>query len=43
MSARVEPKIGSLYGVLDRLSADGLIEADREEARDGRLRRYYRR
>ena len=35
-------KIGSLYGVLDRLSADGLIEPDREEAHDGRLRRYYR-
>ena len=39
---RVKLKIGSLYGVLDRLSADGLIEPDREEAHDGRLRRYYR-
>ncbi len=39
---RVKLKIGSLYGVLDRLAAEGLIEADREEARDGRLRRYYR-
>jgi PadR family transcriptional regulator len=39
---RVELKIGSLYGVLDRLAAEGLIEADREEAHDGRLRRYYR-
>jgi PadR family transcriptional regulator PadR len=39
---RVKLKIGSLYGVLDRLAADGLIEADREEAHDGRLRRYYR-
>ncbi len=39
---RVRLKIGSLYGVLDRLSADGLIEPDREEAHDGRLRRYYR-
>ena len=39
---RVRLKIGSLYGVLDRLAADGLIEADREETRDGRLRRYYR-
>jgi PadR family transcriptional regulator, regulatory protein PadR len=39
---RVKLKIGSLYGVLDRLAADGLIEPDREEARDGRLRRYYR-
>jgi PadR family transcriptional regulator, regulatory protein PadR len=39
---RVWLKIGSLYGVLDRLSAEGLIEPDREEAHDGRLRRYYR-
>jgi PadR family transcriptional regulator, regulatory protein PadR len=39
---RVKLKIGSLYGVLDRLSSEGLIEPDREEAHDGRLRRYYR-
>jgi PadR family transcriptional regulator, regulatory protein PadR len=39
---RVELKIGSLYGVLDRLAVEGLIEPDREEAHDGRLRRYYR-
>jgi PadR family transcriptional regulator, regulatory protein PadR len=39
---RVKLKIGSLYGVLDRLSAAGLIEPDREEAHDGRLRRYFR-
>jgi PadR family transcriptional regulator, regulatory protein PadR len=39
---RAQLKIGSLYGVLDRLTADGLIEPDREEARDGRLRRYFR-
>ena len=39
---RVQLKIGSLYGVLDRLAADGLIEPDREEAHDGRLRRYFR-
>ena len=39
---RVQLKIGSLYGVLDRLSSEGLIEPDREEAHDGRLRRYYR-
>jgi PadR family transcriptional regulator, regulatory protein PadR len=39
---RVKLKIGSLYGVLDRLTAEGLIEPDREEAHDGRLRRYYR-
>src|SRR5262250_1441175 len=39
---RVKLKIGSLYGVLDRLATEGLIEVDREEAHDGRLRRYYR-
>src|SRR5580658_9515000 len=39
---RVKLKIGSLYGVLERLAAEGLIEPDREEARGGRLRRYYR-
>ncbi len=37
---RVELKIGSLYGILDRLVADGLVEFDREEACQGRLRRY---
>ena len=39
---RVRLKIGSLYGVLDRLAAEELIEPDRDEAHDGRLRRYYR-
>ena len=39
---RVRLKIGSLYGVLDRLATEGLVEPDREEAHDGRLRRYYR-
>lgn len=39
---RVQLRIGTLYGVLDRLAADGLIELDREEAHGGRLRRYYR-
>ena len=39
---RVKLKIGSLYGVLDRLSAEGLIEPDREESHGGRRRRYYR-
>ena len=39
---RVHLKIGSLYGLLDRLATDKLIEPDREEAHDGRLRRYYR-
>lgn len=35
-------RVGTLYGVLDRLTADGLIVLDREEAHEGRLRRYYR-
>jgi PadR family transcriptional regulator, regulatory protein PadR len=39
---RVRLEIGSLYSVLDRLAAERLIEPDREEAREGRLRRYYR-
>jgi PadR family transcriptional regulator, regulatory protein PadR len=39
---RVKLKIGSLYGVLDRLVTSGLIEPDREETHDGRLRRYFR-
>ncbi|MEV0588195.1 helix-turn-helix transcriptional regulator [Nonomuraea sp. NPDC050310] len=38
----VQLKIGTLYGVLDRLAGDGLVELDREEAENGRLRRYYR-
>jgi PadR family transcriptional regulator, regulatory protein PadR len=39
---RVELKAGTLYAALDRLTADGLIELDREEIVDSRLRRYYR-
>jgi PadR family transcriptional regulator PadR len=27
--------------LIDRLSTEGLLEPDREEAHDGRLRRYY--
>jgi DNA-binding PadR family transcriptional regulator len=43
MSAgRVQLKAGTLYAALDRLRADKLIEADREEIVDSRLRRYYR-
>ncbi|GAA3680896.1 hypothetical protein GCM10022224_051400 [Nonomuraea antimicrobica] len=39
---RTQLKIGTLYGVLDRLSAAGLVALDREEVQQGRLRRYYR-
>jgi DNA-binding PadR family transcriptional regulator len=38
----VKLRAGTLYGALDRLDERGLIEVDREEAVDGRLRRYYR-
>jgi DNA-binding PadR family transcriptional regulator len=33
---------GTLYTALDRLTEQGLIEPDREEVEQGRLRRYYR-
>lgn len=33
---------GTLYTALDRLTAQGLVQPDREEVVDGRLRRYYR-
>ncbi|WP_203930957.1 PadR family transcriptional regulator [Virgisporangium ochraceum] len=39
---RVRLLTGTLYTALDRLVAEGLIEPDREEEVDGRLRRYYR-
>ena len=35
-------RVGTLYGVLDRLSGEGLLVLDREETVSGRLRRYYR-
>ena len=38
----VKLRAGTLYGALDRLTEQGLIDVDREEAVDGRLRRYYR-
>ena len=39
---RVDLKVGTLYGVLDRLVDEGLVEPDRDEVHEGRLRRYYR-
>ena len=39
---RVELRAGTLYTALDRLRADHLVEVDREEIVDNRLRRYYR-
>ncbi|HEX6469258.1 MAG TPA: PadR family transcriptional regulator [Streptosporangiaceae bacterium] len=34
-------RAGTLYAALDRLTGDGLVEPQREEIVDGRLRRYY--
>jgi DNA-binding PadR family transcriptional regulator len=39
---RVKLRAGTLYAALDRLSAGRLVEVDREEIVDTRLRRYYR-
>lgn len=39
---RVKLRAGTLYAVLDRLRTDGLIEVEREEVVQSRLRRYYR-
>jgi DNA-binding PadR family transcriptional regulator len=39
---RVRLRAGTLYTALERLRADRLIEVDREEIVDSRLRRYYR-
>lgn len=38
----VKLAVGTLYGALERLEAEGTIERDREEIENGRLRRYYR-
>ncbi len=39
---RVQLKAGTLYAALERLRAEKLIDVDREEIVDSRLRRYYR-
>lgn len=39
---RITLRAGTLYAALDRLTDDGLLAVDREEAAEGRLRRYYR-
>jgi DNA-binding PadR family transcriptional regulator len=41
-AGRVQMKVGTLYGVLDRLVDENLVELDREEVQQGRLRRYFR-
>ena len=39
---RVRLRAGTLYAAPDRLRADDLVEVDREEVVDCRLRRYYK-
>jgi DNA-binding PadR family transcriptional regulator len=39
---RVRLRAGTLYSALDRLRIDRLVEVDREEIVESRLRRYYR-
>jgi PadR family transcriptional regulator, regulatory protein PadR len=39
---RVKLTAGTLYGALNRLAEDGLIEQTREQEVGGRRRRYYR-
>ena len=39
---RLKLAVGTLYGIIDRLAEQKLIELDREEVIDSRLRRYYR-
>lgn len=41
-AGRVQLKIGSVYGILDRLVAESYVEFDREEPFQGWLRRCYR-
>ena len=41
-NGRLSLRAGTLYAALDRLTEDGLVMVDSEEAVAGRLRRYYR-
>jgi DNA-binding PadR family transcriptional regulator len=38
----VTMRTGTLYAILDRLRGQGLVEVEREEVVQSRLRRYYR-
>ncbi|MFC9854213.1 PadR family transcriptional regulator [Streptomyces prasinus] len=38
---RVVPRTGALYGALDRLLAEGLVQVEREEVVGGRARRVF--
>lgn len=39
--AQEQLSLGGVYGVLDRLQSDGLIQIDSEKIESGRLRRLY--
>lgn len=39
---RARLRAGTLYAALSRLAVEGLVDVDREEIVDTRLRRYYR-
>ncbi|MEU8245195.1 PadR family transcriptional regulator [Nonomuraea sp. NPDC048916] len=39
---RITLPVGTLYGALDRLAANGVIMIEREEIVNGRKRRYFR-
>jgi DNA-binding PadR family transcriptional regulator len=41
-NGRVRLTAGTLYGALERLAAEGLVEGVREEVVNGRRRRYFR-
>jgi PadR family transcriptional regulator PadR len=41
-AGRVELKAGTLYAALERLRMDKLVQVEREEIVESRLRRYYR-
>jgi PadR family transcriptional regulator PadR len=41
-NGRVRLTAGTLYGALERLQDEGMVEQDREEIVNGRCRRYYR-
>ncbi|WIX79438.1 helix-turn-helix transcriptional regulator [Amycolatopsis carbonis] len=41
-SDRLTLRVGTLYGALDRLTGERLVEPDHDEVINGRLRRYYR-
>ncbi|WP_020639374.1 PadR family transcriptional regulator [Amycolatopsis balhimycina] len=39
---RIQLRASTLYAALERLAARGLVQPERDEVENGRLRRYYR-